>query len=231
MRRPLRRLCLTPQHLRNHLDWCRIRSSWLQSGRHCIVFRDVFHFTLESDDHKVWKLGHSWPERQLSFNEKFTKKALEQSSSEFALSSRAGPSLIQVVCLDKDTGEVQKLRECFAKSSTYHPEPTKFTKYNKMLLGSTKDACYATMKDAVEEAVQENQNIRDIPVAVDGTWPKRGYFSMNAVMTVKSVDTGKVIDTKILSKHRVCNIKGNIDRNARRTSTGIVDERKSMELY
>ncbi|GFY73230.1 hypothetical protein TNIN_344331 [Trichonephila inaurata madagascariensis] len=57
--------------------------------------------------------------------------------------------------------------------------PTKFSKYNNMLLGATKDVCDATMKDAVEEAVQENQNIRDIPVAVDETWQKRGYSSMN----------------------------------------------------
>ncbi|GFV56888.1 uncharacterized protein TNCV_1869291 [Trichonephila clavipes] len=71
------------------------------------------------------------------------------------------------------------------------PPPTKFSKYNKMLLGATKDVCDATMKDAVKEAVQEKQNIRDIPVAVDGTWQKRGYSSMNGVVTVTSVDTGK----------------------------------------
>ncbi|GFV32345.1 uncharacterized protein TNCV_1676311 [Trichonephila clavipes] len=70
------------------------------------------------------------------------------------------------------------------------PPLTKFSKYNKMLLGATKDVCDATMKDAVKEAVRENQNIRDIPVAVDGTWQKRGYSSMNGV-TVTSVDTGK----------------------------------------
>ncbi|GFY58815.1 uncharacterized protein TNIN_190601 [Trichonephila inaurata madagascariensis] len=35
------------------------------------------------------------------------------------------------------------------------PPPTKFSKYNNMLLGATKDVCDATMKDAVEEAVQE----------------------------------------------------------------------------
>ncbi|GFV19828.1 uncharacterized protein TNCV_480541 [Trichonephila clavipes] len=87
------------------------------------------------------------------------------------------------------------------------PPPTKFSKYNKMLLGATKDVCDATMKDAVKEAVQENQNIRDIPVAVDGTWQKRGYSSMNGVVTVTSVDTGKVIDTEILSKHCVCKDK------------------------
>ncbi|GFX49689.1 uncharacterized protein TNCV_1637271 [Trichonephila clavipes] len=71
------------------------------------------------------------------------------------------------------------------------PPPTKFSKYNKMLLGATKDVCDATMKDAVKETVQENQNNRDIPVAVDGTWQKRGYSSMNGVVTVTSVDTGK----------------------------------------
>ncbi|GFU57111.1 uncharacterized protein TNCV_1779741 [Trichonephila clavipes] len=87
------------------------------------------------------------------------------------------------------------------------PPPTKFSKYNKMLLGATKDVCDATMKDAVKEAVEENQNIRDIPVAVDGTWQKRGYSPMNGVMTVTSVDTGKVIDTEILSKHCVCKDK------------------------
>ncbi|GFV22046.1 hypothetical protein TNCV_4527311 [Trichonephila clavipes] len=37
------------------------------------------------------------------------------------------------------------------------PLPTKFSKYNKMLLGATKDVCDAMMKDAVEEAVQENK--------------------------------------------------------------------------
>ncbi|GFW08864.1 uncharacterized protein TNCV_993811 [Trichonephila clavipes] len=56
------------------------------------------------------------------------------------------------------------------------PPPTKFSKYNKMLLGATKDVCDATMKDAVKEAVEENQNIRDIPVAVDGTWQKRIFL-------------------------------------------------------
>ncbi|GFV99179.1 uncharacterized protein TNCV_1511521 [Trichonephila clavipes] len=56
------------------------------------------------------------------------------------------------------------------------PPPTKLSKYNKMLLGATKDVCDATMKDAVKEAVEENQNIRDIPVAVDGTWQKRIFL-------------------------------------------------------
>ncbi|GFV16539.1 uncharacterized protein TNCV_2468661 [Trichonephila clavipes] len=41
-------------------------------------------------------------------------------------------------------------------------------------------------------------------VAVDGTWQKRGYTSLNSVVTVTSIDTGKVIDVDILSKYCAC---------------------------
>ncbi|GFV68973.1 uncharacterized protein TNCV_3247471 [Trichonephila clavipes] len=41
-------------------------------------------------------------------------------------------------------------------------------------------------------------------VAVDGTWQKRGYTSLNGVVTVTSIDTGKVIDVDILSKYCAC---------------------------
>ncbi|GFW74851.1 uncharacterized protein TNCV_5138301 [Trichonephila clavipes] len=104
-------------------------------------------------------------------------------------------------------GKGREAARMFCGIMNLPPPPTKFSKYNKMLLGATKDVCDATMKDVVKEAVQENQNIRDIPVAVDGTWQKRGYSSMNGVVTVTSVDTGKVIDTEILFKHCVCKDK------------------------
>ncbi|GFS50217.1 transposable element Tcb2 transposase [Trichonephila clavipes] len=48
---PLRHLLLTPQHQRNHLEWCRSQSSCLPSDWHRIVFNDKFRFTLEADDH------------------------------------------------------------------------------------------------------------------------------------------------------------------------------------
>ncbi|GFY27794.1 uncharacterized protein TNCV_242592 [Trichonephila clavipes] len=41
-------------------------------------------------------------------------------------------------------------------------------------------------------------------VAVDGTWQKRGYTSLNGVVTVTTIDTGKVIDVDILSKYCAC---------------------------
>lgn len=60
------------------------------------------------------------------------------------------------------------------------------------------------MKEAVEEVETVNKGWKDLSVAVDGTWQKRGYTSQNGVITATSVDTGKVIDVEILSKHCRC---------------------------
>lgn len=51
--------------------------------------------------------------------------------------------------------------------------------------------------------MHEHQN-RDITVALDGSWQKRGHTSQNGVVTAISVSTGKVIDVQILSKHCRC---------------------------
>ena len=40
----------------------------------------------------------------------------------------------------------------------------------------------------------------DIAVSCDGTWQRRGYSSLNGVLTIISVDTGKVIDYEVMSK-------------------------------
>ncbi|GFV92025.1 uncharacterized protein TNCV_1894611 [Trichonephila clavipes] len=45
---------------------------------------------------------------------------------------------------------------------------------------------------------------RNIAVAVDGTWQKSGYTSLNGVVTVTSIDTGKVINVDILLKYCAC---------------------------
>lgn len=45
---------------------------------------------------------------------------------------------------------------------------------------------------------------RDITIALDGTWQKRGYSSLNGVVSAISVSTGKVVDIQVLSKHCRC---------------------------
>ncbi|GFS33786.1 uncharacterized protein NPIL_90771 [Nephila pilipes] len=54
------------------------------------------------------------------------------------------------------------------------PPPTKFTKFNNILLQAARETCEESMPEAVHEAVEENDGARDIAVAVDGSWQKRG---------------------------------------------------------
>ncbi|XKL59926.1 hypothetical protein PGB90_000942 [Kerria lacca] len=60
------------------------------------------------------------------------------------------------------------------------------------------------MREAIEEDVKLNDNNRDIDVAFDGSWQKRGPNSLNGVITATSVHTGRVIDCEILSKFCKC---------------------------
>ncbi|GFV23420.1 uncharacterized protein TNCV_4781321 [Trichonephila clavipes] len=64
--------------------------------------------------------------------------------------------------------------------------------------------CGDSIQNAAKEAICENEGNKNIAVAVDGTWQKRGYTSLNGVVTVTSIDTGKVIDVDILSKYCAC---------------------------
>ncbi|GFY72437.1 uncharacterized protein TNIN_71191 [Trichonephila inaurata madagascariensis] len=57
--------------------------------------------------------------------------------------------------------------------------PTRFPPYGKRIL------------NAVKEAICKNEGNKNIVVAVDGTWQKCGYTSLNGVVTVTSIDTGK----------------------------------------
>ncbi|GFU22559.1 uncharacterized protein NPIL_305661 [Nephila pilipes] len=74
------------------------------------------------------------------------------------------------------------------------PPPTKFTKFNNILLQAARETCEESMAEAVHEAVEENDGGRDIAVAVDGSWQKRGFSSKNGVVTVTSVDTDAKLD-------------------------------------
>ncbi|GFW95592.1 uncharacterized protein TNCV_2857581 [Trichonephila clavipes] len=48
--------------------------------------------------------------------------------------------------------------------------------------------------------LMKNDGKRDLAVAVDGSWQKRGFSSKNGLVTVTSVDTGKVIDVEVFFK-------------------------------
>ncbi|GFU33450.1 uncharacterized protein TNCV_4362601 [Trichonephila clavipes] len=76
------------------------------------------------------------------------------------------------------------------------------------------------MAEAVREAFDENDGKRDLAVAVDGSWQKRGFSSKNGLVTVTSVDTGKVIDVEVFSKHCICPNKTKHLQNCKRNFEG-----------
>ncbi|GFS80505.1 uncharacterized protein TNCV_3178871 [Trichonephila clavipes] len=85
------------------------------------------------------------------------------------------------------------------------PQPlTRFSPYGKRILNAAKLVYEDSIQNAAQEAIWENEGNKNIAVDVDGTWHKRGYTSLNGVVTVISIDTGKVIDVDILSKYCAC---------------------------
>ncbi|GFX87126.1 uncharacterized protein TNCV_2151791 [Trichonephila clavipes] len=59
----------------------------------------------------------------------------------------------------------------------------------------------------IHEAVIANDNNSNIAVAVDGTWHKRGYSSLNGVVCATSVENGKIISTLKLSQNIVLHVR------------------------
>ncbi|GFY74031.1 integrase catalytic domain-containing protein [Trichonephila inaurata madagascariensis] len=55
------------------------------------------------------------------------------------------------------------------------------------------------VKASQYEDIWENEGNKNIAVAVDGTWQKRGYKYLNGVVTVASIDTGK----NFIAKERI----------------------------
>ncbi|GFY25060.1 uncharacterized protein TNCV_2692511 [Trichonephila clavipes] len=81
------------------------------------------------------------------------------------------------------------------------PPPAKFERRNSLFLNVLKQLVKTPRNAAVHEAVIANDNNSNIAVAVDGTWHKRGYSSLNGVVCSTSVENGKVIDFEALAKY------------------------------
>ncbi|GFW86216.1 uncharacterized protein TNCV_4779281 [Trichonephila clavipes] len=111
------------------------------------------------------------------------------------------------------------------------PPPTKFSKYNHILLQATRETCEHSMTEAVREAVVENDGKRDLAVAVDGSWQKRGFSSKNGLVTVTSVDTGKVIDVEVFQNIVFVRTKPSIFKNCKRNFEGYSGKMEVAELY
>ena len=65
------------------------------------------------------------------------------------------------------------------------------------------------MQEGAESLKQENEGSPvNTAVSVDGSWQKRGFTSMNGVVTVISVNNGKILDSELMSRRcKACAIK------------------------
>ena len=85
------------------------------------------------------------------------------------------------------------------------PKPVTADNYYKIinrLVKTTKAVADITMQDAREElrADSSSNAIKDVEVSSDGTWQRRGYSSLNGVVTVISKKNGKNLDIEPMSR-------------------------------
>ena len=86
------------------------------------------------------------------------------------------------------------------------PEPPHITTVNdiqKNIVDAYNNAASHSMISAASEieGTKDENGICDITVSCDGIWQKRGYSSLNGIVTVISGDTGKCIDYRIRTKN------------------------------
>jgi len=81
------------------------------------------------------------------------------------------------------------------------PEPMTRNNYDKLskLCGN---ACEIVAEKSMTAAAEEIKSLvgTEIGVSNDGSWQRRGYSSLNGVVTTISVDSGKILDVEAMSK-------------------------------
>ena len=76
-----------------------------------------------------------------------------------------------------------------------------FSAMNKDVAMSYSKVARSSMLEAANELHSDDENLLcNIGISCDGTWQTRGFSSLLGAVTVISVDTGKCLDYKVLSK-------------------------------
>ena len=98
------------------------------------------------------------------------------------------------------------------------PKPVTANNYDKIinrLVKTTKAVAAITMQDACEELQADFSSdvIKDVEVSSDGTWQRRGYSSLNRVVTVISIKNYKVLDIEPMSRTcKACVLKESLKK-------------------
>ena len=82
------------------------------------------------------------------------------------------------------------------------PKPITKNIYNKLIKTVSECAkivAKETMIDAVKEISQSSSRIINTAVSVNDSWQRRGFSSLNGVVTAIPMDTGKILDCEPMS--------------------------------
>ncbi|GFW15512.1 uncharacterized protein TNCV_4656521 [Trichonephila clavipes] len=129
---------------------------------------------------------------------------VEFSSSNFHEGTQIATINTRFVYAMRSIGKGTEAGRMFCGVMNLPQPPTRFSPYGKRILNAAKLVYEDSIQNAAKEAICENEGNKNIAVTLEGTRQKRGYTSLNGVVTVTSIDTGKVIDVDILSKYCAC---------------------------
>ncbi|GFW38449.1 uncharacterized protein TNCV_1333021 [Trichonephila clavipes] len=110
----------------------------------------------------------------------------------------------------RSVGKGEAAAKVFCGVMNLPPPPKRFYESLHALNKATEKVAKVSMTLAAAETLSFNNGNPNVPVAIDGTWQKRGHTSLNGVVTTVSVDTGKVVDAEILSRKCSCHFNGNL---------------------
>ncbi|GFU43598.1 uncharacterized protein TNCV_3728391 [Trichonephila clavipes] len=110
----------------------------------------------------------------------------------------------------RSVGKGEAATKVFCGVMNLPPPPKRFYESLHALNNATEKVAKVSMALAAAETLSFNNGNPNVPVAIDGTWQKRGHTSLNGVVTAVSVDTGKIIDAEILSRKCSCHFNGNL---------------------
>ena len=74
-----------------------------------------------------------------------------------------------------------------------------YVHYKKVAQENMKEVTLDIRKEKLKENYSDD-NVVDIDASFDGTWQKRGYSSLNGVVTAIAKDSGKCFDYRIMTK-------------------------------
>ncbi|GFV30727.1 uncharacterized protein TNCV_951481 [Trichonephila clavipes] len=115
--------------------------------------------------------------------------SVEFSSSNFHEGTQIATINTRFVYAMRSIGKDAEAGRMFCGIMNLPQPPTRFSPYGKRILNAAKLVYEDSIQNAAMEAICKNEGNKNIAVAVDGTWQKRGYTSLNGIVTVTSIET------------------------------------------